>query len=109
LSGEELHCAALASDAEYRLKAALHIRLGSRPGRHADAHRCLSLPDGSAAPAGSVFLDAPDHFSCHFGPAKGHQHLVDHDIIQYVESAFSQRFRELLRVSASSLDQRAQP
>ncbi len=42
-------------------KAALDILLGCRPGRHADAHCGLTLPDSAAAPTGAFLLDSSDH------------------------------------------------
>jgi hypothetical protein len=46
-----------------RRKTTLHIRVSRCPRRHADAHRCLTLPDGAAAPTGAIALDTRNHLA----------------------------------------------
>lgn len=46
-----------------RRKTALHIRLGRCPRRHADPHRCVTLPDCATAPTSAIALDTRNHLA----------------------------------------------
>src|SRR5580704_5633608 len=66
-----------------RRETALYVRLGRCPRRHADAHRCVPLPDRTAAPARTVPLDARNHLARSFRASEGHQNLVEHDVVKH--------------------------
>src|SRR6267142_1753689 len=101
--------AAFAGNTDHCGETSLHVLFCSRPGRDANAHRCLALPDCACAPAGTILLDTSYHFAGHVRAAEGHQHLIDHHIIQHCESCFPETLREPLCMSARPLDQCAQP
>src|SRR6266404_4000767 len=86
--------AAFAGNTDHRSKASLHVLFCCRPGRDANAHRCLALPDRACAPASAILLDASYHFAGHVRATKGHQHLIDHHIVQHGESCLPQAFRK---------------
>ena len=63
-----------------------HIAGRRRPGGHADSHGGASLPYRDAGPACTVLLDTPDDRLRFRGTAKGHQHLVEHDLVEDLRS-----------------------
>jgi hypothetical protein len=70
-----------ACNADHGFQAALNIHIGRGPGRHADAHSCVPLPDGSATPTGAILLNACNDTPRHLSIPKRHQNLVEHDLI----------------------------
>src|SRR5215469_17979369 len=89
-----------------RLEALLHVVVCRSPARSADPHRGLSLPHRPAAPAGSILLDAPNHFPRSLGRPEGDQHLIDHHFVEHLISGLNEPFSEPPRVRAGSLNER---
>ena len=67
-------------------ETSLNVGFRSSPGRNADAHSGLPLPDCPSAPAGTVLLHAADDLARSFGTTERHENLIDDHIVENVES-----------------------
>src|ERR1051326_180087 len=87
-------------------EAFFDVLFRGRPGRNADAHGVAPAPEGWADPTYSAVLDAL-HELAHLllGPARRH-HLVQHDIVQDLETGVVEPLCEAARVRAAAIDQR---
>src|SRR5260370_8740449 len=65
----------------------------------------MSMPLGSAAPASSVALNCGDHAAGFVSIAERYQHLVQHNIVQYLESRLAQPFGEAFGQAVVTLNQ----
>src|SRR5689334_7331855 len=72
-------------DAQYRLQTAVDVGLGGGPGGDADPHGVASLPDGSPAPAGAVFLYAADDALSDFRRTERDENLVQNHLVKNFE------------------------
>ena len=70
-------------------ETALDVGFCGGPGRDADAHRGVSLPDCSSAPAGAVFLNASDDLARGLRGAEGYENLIDDNVVQHVETGMT--------------------
>jgi hypothetical protein len=83
----------LAGEADHRGKAALHVLVGRAPGGDADTHGGLALPDGRAAPAGSIVLNGSDHGAGALWLAKGDEDLIERDLVKDQVASVAQTLR----------------
>src|ERR1700723_2005470 len=58
-----------------------NVEFGRGPGGHADSHRFAPIPNGAAAPAGSICLHSIDHPSVDFVVSEG-EHLIQHNVVK---------------------------
>src|SRR6266851_5177832 len=65
----------------------------------------MSMPLGASAPASSVALNCGDHATGFLSIAERHQYLVQHNIVQYLESCLAQPFGEAFGQAAVTLNQ----
>src|SRR3984893_12650139 len=68
----------------------------------------MSMPLGSSAPASSVALNCGDHAPGFISIAERHQYLVQHNMVQYLESCLAQPFGEASCQAAVTLNQFSQ-
>ena len=94
-----------ACNANHGFQAALNVRLGRSPRRHADAHGRVPLPDGPAAPTGAILLNACNHALRPLSIPKRYQHLVEDDLIQNGVPRGAQAFRKVRRMAAGALNE----
>ena len=66
----------------HSLQALLNIILRCSPGRNADSHRGVALPDRTATPTGSLGLQGSYHLLGRCTIPKRNQHLIKRDIIE---------------------------
>src|SRR5215831_19278209 len=93
-------CSSSARHAEHRFETAVDIGLRGRPRGDADAHGGAGLPDGAAAPARAVLLNACDYALCLLGCAERDEHLVELHIVQNLEARGGEAICETLRAAA---------
>src|SRR6188768_1728266 len=89
---------------QHRFEAAFHVFVARRPGRHADAHPGLSLPHRDTRPTRAVLLNGVDHFAGALGIAEAHDDLIEHDVVENLESARLESLGETARLRAVALD-----
>jgi hypothetical protein len=75
-------------------EAAVNIFFRCGPIAYADAHRRFLLPNGNAAPTSSFRLDLVDNFSVQGIVTKGHENLVQDNIIEYFETSIAKSCRK---------------
>src|ERR1700681_798150 len=75
-------------------EAALDILIRGCPAGDADPHRGTSMPLCSTAPAGAIILHIRNHAASLIRTTKGHEHLVEHDLIQHLESCLFETLTE---------------
>src|SRR3546814_15907017 len=84
---------------------ALDIRIAVRPGADADPHRGAALPGGAAAPAGAVVLDRGDDTLRSRIVPEGHNHLVQHHLVEDLGPPGPQQSGDLPRLAAVAADE----
>ena len=65
----------------------------------------MPLPDRTPAPARALALHAGNHLARALGAAEGHQHLVQHDVVEYGKALARQARGERFREPAGTLDE----
>src|SRR5437879_10792190 len=68
----------------------------------------MSMPLSTSAPASSLALHCGDHAPGFISIAERHQYLVQHDLVQYLESCLAQPFGEAFGQAAVTLNQFSQ-
>src|SRR5947209_1245007 len=94
LFGVVLALGQFSSHADHGFQAALNVRVGRGPRRHADAHGCLSLPDSSAAPTGAILLNTRYNAPRRLSIPECHQYLIEYDLVQNAIPRRAQAFRK---------------
>jgi hypothetical protein len=67
------------------------------------------LPLGNATPAGAFFLYRVDDATGLFAVSKGDEHLIQYDLVEYLESGFAKPACETLSMLAAPVDQFGKP
>ena len=84
--------------------ALVDVGVGGGPIADADAHGGLILPDGAAAPAGSVLLNGGDGAPGLFGSAEGDEDLVEDDFVEDWMAGGAEGVGEAAGLAAVALD-----
>ncbi len=84
--------------------ALVDVGVGGGPIADADAHGGLILPDGAAAPAGSVFLNGGDGALGLFRGAEGDEDLIEDDFVEDLMAGGAQGVGEAAGLAAIALD-----
>src|SRR5262252_5033382 len=95
------------SNANHGVGADLDIERRRGPGRDADSHRVTAMPHRSAAPAGAIALDGVDHGLRSFIAPERDKHLIDHDVVENLESSRSEALGKASGVLAGPFDETA--
>lgn len=69
----------------------------------------MALPARDAAPAGAVLLDGRDDALCRLGVAEGDEHLIEHDVVEYLVACRAEPLGETGGVAAGALDEIGYP
>src|SRR5205807_4625723 len=83
---------------------AFDIFIGSGPTGNGDTHGGVSVPLGTAAPAGTFRLNLGDDPASFLRAAEGYEHLIQHNVVQYGEARSAEAVGEDLGLAAVALN-----